>query len=313
MPVRRSASQPGVAASPISATRKDRATPGSAGYPLRVAKEPHPRRVRCACIQFDVCRGDVERNVASAEKQIRAAAENGAQLAVLPEMWTTSFTEGRDDELMRASSRAEIRLLELSAELDMMILGSAPHVDAGQTFNRAQLVDRGRVLGEYRKIHLFSPIGEHRNHVAGSEPLVVDTRLGRVAVAICYDIRFPELTRYFFQRHAELLLVPAQWPEARSDHWRCLVRARAIENQLFVIGANRIGVEESLRKDDQLSFPGDSRVVDPMGNIIAAGAGEDAPVMADLEIRRARLMRRILPIAKDRRPEVYVKMWRQAW
>ena len=271
------------------------------------------KRVRCACIQFDIHRGEVERNLVIAEQHVRAAADDGAILVVLPELWTTSFLPGRDDATLRASALAEIRLLELSAELGLMIAGSAPHVDAGQIFNRAQLIDQGRVVGEYRKIHLFSPIGEHRNHVAGAEPLVVDTRLGRVAIAICYDIRFPELVRYFFHRQADILLVPAQWPEARSDHWRCLVRARAIENQFYVVGCNRIGVENSLRNDDQLVFPGDSRVVDPMGNVIAAGSGEDGPIMADLELRRVRLMRRILPLAKDRRPEVYAKMWQNAW
>lgn len=264
-------------------------------------------------MQFDVRRGEVEQNLATAEALLRRAADEGARLAVLPEMWTSSFVPERDDAVLRESSRAEVRLLELSAELDLMVVGSAPHVDAGQVFNRAQLFDAGRVLGEYRKIHLFSPIGEHRQHVAGSEPLVVDTRFGRVSVAICYDIRFPELVRYFFHRQAELLLVPAQWPEARSDHWRCLVKARAIENQLFVVGCNRIGVEQSTRNDDQLVFPGDSRVVDPMGNVVASGAGECAPILADLEMRRVRLMRRILPIAKDRRPEVYVRIWKNAW
>ncbi len=278
-----------------------------------MAKEPQPREIRCACVQFDVRRGDVEHNLAAVEQQLRIAAAEGATLAVLPEMWTTSFLADRDAAIVRASARAEIRVLELSAELDMMIVGSAPHVDAGQTFNRAQLVDRGRVVGEYRKIHLFSPIGEHRYHVAGGEPLVVDTRFGRVAIAICYDIRFPELIRYFFHRQADLLLVPAQWPEARSDHWRSLMKARAIENQLFVIGANRTGIEQSLRGDDQLVFPGDSRVIDPMGNVVAAGSGGSSPVFADLELRRVRLMRRILPIAKDRRPEVYVRIWKNAW
>ncbi|MGE0143058.1 MAG: nitrilase-related carbon-nitrogen hydrolase [Planctomycetota bacterium] len=276
-------------------------------------KDQKLRRVRSACIQFDVKRGDVEQNLDVVERHLRTAAEDGVGLAVLPEMWTTSFMPERDDKALRASTRAEIKILELSSELDMMIVGSAPHVDAGQIFNRAQIVDRGRVVGEYRKIHLFSPIREHRQHTAGSEPLIADTRFGRIAVAICYDIRFPELTRYFFHRQADLLLVPAQWPEARSDHWRCLVRARGIENELYVIGCNRIGVEQSTRNDDQLVFVGDSRVVDPMGNVIASGSGEDGPVTADLELRRVRLMRRILPIAKDRRPEVYLRIWKNAW
>ena len=128
-------------------------------------------------------------------------------------------------------------------------------------------------------------------------------------MVICYDLRFPELTRYHFHMGVQVLVVPAQWPEARSDHWRTLIRARAIENQFFVIGCNRTGSEQSMRREETLVFPGDSRIADPMGSMIASANGDDEPVVAEIELRHCCSMQRILPIHDDRQAEVYKRMW----
>ena len=141
----------------------------------------------------------------------------------------------------------------------------------------------------------------------------MNSSVGRIGLVVCYDIRFPELVRYYFHKDVQLLVVPAQWPEARSLHWRTLLQARAIENQLFVVGCNRTGLEPSLKTGESLHFPGDSRIVDPMGEILAAGAGEDSPVVAEIELRKVRTMRRILPVCKDQRPKLYKRLWEKAW
>jgi predicted amidohydrolase len=229
-------------------------------------------------------------------------------------MWSTSFVPEPDDALLARSLAAERSLADLTRELDLIVVGSAPERADGKIYNRSRLVDRGEVLGDYRKIHLFSPNAEHRVHSPGSEPLVVDTRLGRIGVVCCYDIRFPELLRYYFYEQVEILVVPAQWPEARANHWRALIKARANENELYVIGCNRTGVEASLKNPkEQLLFPGDSRIVDPMGEVLAAGAGETEPIFADLDLKLVRVMHRILPVMKDRRPEIYARIWKKAW
>jgi len=264
----------------------------------------------CACVQFNVKRGEVEQNRESAEAGIRAAAESGARLAVLPEMWPTSFVKDPSDSLLEASLKADEAIVELSRELDMVIVGGGLERDEGQLFNRALIADRGTVLGSYRKIHLFSPNAENRHYAPGERPLIVDSSLGRIGVLICYDIRFPELVRYYFYQDTELLAVPSQWPEARTEHWRVLLKARAIENEMFVAGCNRTGVESSLKNDDEnLLFPGDSRIIDPMGETIGAGTGEDGAVIADVELRKVQSMRRILPIRRDRRLDVYEQLW----
>lgn len=278
-----------------------------------MSSDTRHRSFRAACVQFDVRRGEVDANLAAAERGLRDAAAEGAQLAVMPEMWTTSFVPDASDALLAASLRAEARIAELSSTLGLTIIGSAPEPDDGQVFNRAVVWERGKSIGAYRKIHLFSPNNEHKHHAPGHEPLIVNSALGRIGVVICYDLRFPELIRFYFYARADVLAVPAQWPEARADHWRILLKARAIENEMFVVGCNRIGFESSLKSDEQLVFPGDSRIVDPMGQVVAEGAGADNPIVAELDMKRVRVMRRILPVAKDRRPDLYARMWNRPW
>ena len=275
-------------------------------------KKP-PADFLSACLQFDVRRGEVAANLASAEHCLRAAKVAGARLAVLPELWSTSFDKSYPPTLLAAALDADARLARLSGELHMVIVGSSLESSVGKVFNRAQVLDCGEAVASYRKIHLFSPNAEHRGLTAGTHPVVVDTSAGRIAVLVCYDIRFPELVRWPFYHQAEILVVPAQWPETRAHHWRALVDARAIENQMFVVGCNRTGSETSLKTDDQLVFPGNSRIVDPMGELVACGNGEDGPVMAAIDLRKVKTMRRMMPIEKDRRPALYRDLWAGPW
>ncbi|GAB4145592.1 MAG: carbon-nitrogen family hydrolase [Planctomycetota bacterium] len=268
---------------------------------------------RAACIQFDVRRGEVAANLAAARAGIEAAAQEGCRLAVLPEMWPTSFMLDYPPGILAESEKAEQEVRELSASLCMVIVGSAVERTGTAPFNTARVFDHGKELGHYRKIHMFSPNAEPRYHASGDRALVVDTSLGRMGVAVCYDIRFPELTRWHFHKGVEILAVPAQWPEARAQHWKTLLRARAIENEMFVVGCNRTGNEASLKSDEVLPFPGDGRIVDPTGEILAAGTGTEAPVIAEIELRRVRMVRRILPVSRDQRPAVYRRLFDEVY
>ena len=271
--------------------------------------DDEPQNLVAACVQFDVRRGDVAANLAQAEAGITEAAEAGARLCVLPEMWSTSFLPSYDDALVAAAAAAESRMLELSKQHAMTVIGSSLETAPGVVFNCARVHDCGTTAGTYRKLHLFSANAEHRHHRGGDEPLVVDTSAGRIGVLIGYDLRFPDLARYYFRKGAEILVVPAQWPEVRSQHWRTLLRARAIENICFVIGSNRTGHDASLKSEEVLSFLGDGRIIDPTGEVLAAGSGEAGAVTAELDMRTARTMRRILPVHRDERPSVYRRLW----
>jgi predicted amidohydrolase len=268
---------------------------------------------RAACVQFDVRPGDVAANVAAMRIGIDEAVAAGAALCVLPELWSTSFLSTFDDRTLQAADAAEHELREMSGEHGLVTVGSTVEFSEGRIYNTAYVYERGELRASYRKIHLFSPNLEQRHHSSGSEPTIAETRLGRIGVLICYDLRFPELSRFYFHKGADLLAVPGQWPEARSQHWRTLLRARAIENELFVVGCNRTGQDHSLKSGEPMSFPGDGRIVDPTGEILASGSGDAGAVVADIELRKIRTMRRILPVQRDQRPSVYRRMFDDAW
>jgi omega-amidase len=261
-----------------------------------------------ACVQFDVQTGDVAANRAAMQSGIEEAVEGGARLCVLPELWSTSFCGSFGDDLVRQAADADAHLCDLTRQHGIVAVGSAIERQGDRIFNTATVFQRGERLGAYRKIHLFSPILEHKHHARGDRPTIVDTECGRIGLLICYDLRFPELARYYFRAGAEILAVPGQWPEARAQHWRTLLRARAIENELFVVGCNRTGQSESPRTGEAMSFLGDGRIVDPTGEVISSGAGEAGAIVGAIELRKVRTMRRILPLEQDQRPEVYKQM-----
>lgn len=268
---------------------------------------------RAACVQFDVKTGDVAANVAAMRAGLDEAVAAGARLCVLPEMWSTSFSSSYDETLLAEAAAAEQELVELSAAHHLVVVGSSVEPGGERVFNTARVYQHGQCLGSYRKIHLFSPNSEHRLHAGGDTPLVVETELGTLGVLICYDLRFPELARYYFHRGVELLTIPGQWPEARAQHWRTLLRARAIENEMFVLGCNRTGQESSLKNGEPMAFPGDGRIVDPTGEVLAAGSGEAGAVVATIELRKVRTVRRILPVSRDQRPSVYRRLFDEVW
>ena len=268
-----------------------------------------PETLVAACVQFDVHREDVTANLRQAEEGIAEAAKASARLCVLPEMWSTSFLTTYEQSLLDAASIAETRLQELSRQHAMVIVGSSIESRDGNLHNCARVWDSGVLAGSYRKVHLFSANAEHRHLRGGDEPLVVDTSAGRIGLLIGYDLRFPDLSRYYFHTSAEILVVPAQWPEVRSQHWRTLLRARAIENIVFVLGCNRTGHDASLKSDEALSFLGDGRIVDPTGEILASGSGDAGALVANLDLRTVRTMRRILQVHRDERPSVYRRLW----
>jgi len=127
-----------------------------------------------------------------------------------------------------------------------------------------------------------------------------DLPWGRTAIAICYDLRFPEIFRHFALDGAELVLLPAQWPLPRLEHWRILLRARAIENQFWMVAGNRSG-----RDPGGVTFAGHSAVINPWGEIVVEGGEERALLLADLDLEEVKRTRRSFPVLRDRRQDLY--------
>ena len=255
--------------------------------------------IKAAAIQFNVKPGDVDSNVAYVRAALARVADQGAALAVLPEMWSSGFAYKNLNELARRTAGIVEELLKLSRDLKLVICGSMPEPHGDKVFNTVFLADNGSLAGIYRKIHLFTLLGEDRSFDGGDSWLLADTSIGKVGVLICYDLRFPELARRLTVEGARVLCIPAQWPKPREDHWRTLLRARAIENQLFVVSCNACGLI------GKLNFFGMSMIIDPKGEVLADAADEQCEVIASLDMQAMDDWRGQIPCLSDRRPELY--------
>ncbi|NIQ97292.1 MAG: carbon-nitrogen family hydrolase [Desulfuromonadales bacterium] len=257
------------------------------------------RKVCAAAVQFNIALGEVETNLAHVREQLSALKSKDCHLAVLPEMWSTGYDYKRLGDLSEQTPRICQVLAEMSAELGIVIVGSLPDKRDGTIYNTAFVMDGGETVGSYSKLHLFSTMGEDRYLGAGDKTLVVQTSVGRIGVAICYDLRFPELFRKLALDGAEILCIPAEWPHPRGEHWRTLLRARAIENQMPVVAANCCGVQ------GKLDFAGMSMVISPWGDILAEAKGQTDTPLAILDFKQMEDYRFRINCFRDRRPEIY--------
>lgn len=255
--------------------------------------------VTAAIVQFNISLGDVDHNLDTATAGLHRVAAQGARLAVLPEMWSSGYDYRHLDQLALQTPRVLLALQQLSLQLNLVIVGSLAEKDGARLYNTAYVIDGGKVVGNYRKLHLFSNMGEDRFLAAGEQSCVVRTSLGRLGLAICYDLRFPELFRKLALEGAEIICLPAEWPKPRQEHWRTLLRARAIENQLFIAAANCCGVQ------GKLDFFGMSLLISARGDVLAEGGEENCERIATFSHEELLQYRAQIPCFKDRRPEIY--------
>lgn len=257
--------------------------------------------IRAGVIQFDIKLGDVDANLKKAKYHIRRLAGQGIQIMVLPEMWSTGFVDQDLDRLSETTPGILDVMSRLAKEAKTIIIGSLPEKVERKIFNTAYLIDeKGIISATYQKIHLFSRTGEDRWFHGGRRGFVCPTSAGPVGLLICYDLRFPELCRSFTLQGAKILVVMAQWPDARANHWKTLLVARAIENQVFVVAANRCG------QDHHLIYAGHSRIVSPSGEILARASKRAASITAALNFSLLDQFRETIPCLKERVPEAYV-------
>lgn len=226
-------------------------------------------------IQFDVIQGAIDKNLATVRRDIAALAPEGPGIIVLPELWATGFAYDNLRQLAFETPALLEALRELSAQHGIYIAGSLPAAALTEigtsVFNTLYISGPEGTIGSYRKQQLFAPLQEDKHFSPGDDPQPVDIPLGRLATLVCYDLRFPELAQSQAAQGAAILLVSAQWPAVRKKHWRSLLCARAIENQMFVAACNRCGVT------DNITFAGHSMIVAPDGSVLAeAEEGEEA-------------------------------------
>ena len=256
-------------------------------------RDPMKEKITAAVIQMDVVKGCPDLNLAKATTLIREAREMGAELVVLPEMWLTDFVLKDPFPLLPWSAKALDSLVLIAQKGNMVIVaGSIMEESKGQIYNTSYVITSEGVVGKYRKAHIFAPMGEGKVFKPGGGTYGIETSLARLGTIICYDLRFPEHIRSLALQGVEILCVPAQWPLQRITHWEILLRARAIENQFFVLGCNRCG------KTGTYHFPGHSLIIDPLGRILAT-AQEEGIALATLEKAVMEEYRAQIPSLKD--------------
>ncbi len=256
--------------------------------------------MKVSAVQFDF--DESESFDARVERMLSlVAAESDADLVVLPELWPNGgFTyllwESTAETL---AGRLVERLMDAARSASVVLHGGSfiERHDDGSLTNTAVVIDRdGSLRAVYRKIHLFGfTDGEPKYLVGGDEIVVVDTSVGRLGLATCYDLRFPEMFRQLTDDESDVFVVPAAWPAPRIAHWSVLARARAIENQLPLIAVNTAGTHGGV------TMGGASLVVDALGATLAeAGDGEQV-IRAEIDLAHTRDWRERFPALGDRR------------
>lgn len=259
---------------------------------------------RIALIQSDIAMGDPVFNHKHIEKQMENAVSGhlSPDIIVLPEMWNTGYALDQIHELadpQGQESRAWISEFARRHNVHV-IAGSIAEKRDDKVFNTMNIFTRsGEEIASYSKIHLFRLMEEEKYLAPGEQIVSFELDGTKAGAAICYDIRFPELARSLSLRGVKVLFVCAEWPNPRLHHWRTLLMARAIENQMYVVACNRTGTSG---KD---SFFGHSMIIDPWGEIIAEGGEGEEIVTGMIQESLVDEVRSRIPVFDDRKPFLY--------
>jgi deaminated glutathione amidase len=267
--------------------------------------------MRAAAVQLNST-NEKARNLEVAERLVRAAAADGAELVGLPEKWNL-LTGGEEllegAEALTGPSLTAARGWARELGIHLLAGSIAERGEGEKAFNTSVLIGPdGEDLAAYRKIHLFDvdaggvSYRESAHEQPGEE--AVTAPLGELiaGLTVCYDLRFPELFRILALRGARLLTVPSAFTLATGrDHWEVLLRARAIENQAFVLAPNQVGAAPP-----HYESYGRSTIVDPWGRVLAVAPDEECFVAADLDLTEQERVRESLPSLANRRPQAYV-------
>ena len=266
--------------------------------------------MKTALIQMPVVKDKAE-NLARAAKEIQRAARDGAELAILPEMFCCPYSNASfRANAEEAGGRIHTAMAEAARKAGLwLVAGSMPELADGKIYNTSFVFDSsGHQVAFHRKVHLFDidvqggqRFFESETLSAGNRATVFDTPFGRLGLCICFDIRFPELARVMALAGAQAMIVPAAFNLTTGPaHWELAFRQRAVDNQFFTLGVAPARDEEGT----YVSY-GNSIACDPWGTVIArAGSGEEQ-LLAELDFSRNEAVRRQLPLLSARRPAVY--------
>lgn len=258
--------------------------------------------MKIALYQMNIAWEDKENNYMRAEQEIRAAHERDVELFLMPEMSFTGFSMNTD--ITKERNDETIKRMADCARQYQMALGFGWVKDCGEKAeNHYTIVDKsGEIISDYAKIHPFSLSGENLKFCGGEDVVTFEFSETVFSTFICYDLRFPEIFQAA-SKTADVIIVPANWPEKRSEHWKCLLQARAIENQVYILAINCVG------NIGGWDYSGDSCVINPNGEVLAQLSGREGVLEYNL-VNDVQNFRSAFPLKNDRREDLYSKYFK---
>jgi predicted amidohydrolase len=255
-------------------------------------------KMNVASIQMSVVEGDKSATVDKAVENIHRC--EGSDLVILAEIWNVGFMsfERYVSEAEDCNGQTLTRLREAAQKINAYLhTGSFVEKKNGRYYNSSYLISPdGDVLANYLKIHLFGYNSKETQLLTpGDAVVVVETPIGKIGLATCYDLRFPELFRNMAERGAEIFLICSAWPYPRLEHWLMLNRVRALENQCFLMSSNSVGLNQGIQ------FVGHSMIIDPWGTILAGAGDKEAIIKSEINLADMQTARQQFPALADRK------------
>ncbi|WP_337611433.1 nitrilase-related carbon-nitrogen hydrolase [Anaerotignum faecicola] len=262
--------------------------------------------MRIALGQIDMGFEEKEKAMTLCSRLLAEAKEKQVDFVIFPEMTLAGFTlnpETYGEDRKNSPSMAFFR--EEAKKNHVAICYGLPVYENGIATNHCIILDEnGNQLADYAKIHPFSFGAEAKHYTGGNALQLCEVKGVPVAPLICYDLRFPEIFQIVSEQ-AKVIPVIASWPTARREHWMTLLKARAIENQCFILGVNRSG------EGGGLSYIGDSMAVSPTGEVLAHVEGGNGLTIVDIDLSEADAYRNSFPVKADRKPALYHTLWEE--
>lgn len=248
--------------------------------------------MKIALVQYKPIWEDKISNQNKIEKLLKV--QEKFDLIILPELSLTGFTMNTEKLSEKLNGETFQFYSALCKKHKCDLIGGVIEDDSRKYFNTLLHIDsNGKIISKYRKIHPFSYSDEHKFYDKGNSPVVTKIVEFKIGLSICYDLRFPELFRFYGKERVDIIVNIANWPDTRIEHWRTLLKARAIENQCYVAAVNRVG------DDPKLHYNGFSSVFDPMGQELITNENEERILIADIDKQKVEDVRKKFPFLKD--------------
>ncbi len=249
--------------------------------------------MKIGLVQYNPVWEDKSANMEKLEQMISRYSDD-IELLVFPEMTLTGFTMESEKFAESENDLSFNFFSELAVKKNVNVIAGIIERVENRIYNSAFIINKdGKLINKYRKLHPFTYSGESDNYNKGNKTVIEEIAGIKTGISICYDLRFPELYRYYGKSRVDLIIVIANWPDARIEHWRTLLKARAIENQCFVAGVNRVG------SDPKLNYIGYSSVFDPMGIEIVTSHDKEEVITADISHQIVEDVRTKFPFLND--------------